>query len=93
MLLLCILICSIGLFLHALCEPKMRRFAKLSQTSSLRLISTGRIACLLLALVLPLCQRPATAVFLWAGAFSLSALIVSISWATLAWYRERHEYH
>lgn len=90
MLLLCILLCTVGLFLHGLCQPKMLRFARLPQTQPRRLVSVGRIACLLLTFSLQLYHRPTVAIFVSAGTFSLGVVIVSVGWAALARYREVH---
>ncbi|WP_016738038.1 hypothetical protein [Gluconobacter thailandicus] len=88
MIFLCFLLCSAGLAMQALCEPKMLRFAKLQQSNPSSIFRIGRYACLLLALFMSFWFQPVTAIFLWAGAFSLSVLAVSLGWAVLARYRE-----
>lgn len=88
MVFVCILLCGTGLTLHALGEPKMLRFAKLPQHKYSSILRIGCCGCLFLAFVLPLWFQPVTAIFLWAGTFSTSALVVALSWAVLARYRE-----
>lgn len=77
--------------MHALCEPKMLRFAKLHHNEPSPFMRIGRFACLFLAFLFPLWSQPKTAIFIWSGAFSLGAVAVSLSWAAFARLREVHQ--
>lgn len=83
-------LCVAGLTLQALCEPGMRRFACLPRRHMPVLFTAGRFLLPLIALLVPLWARPITAIFIWAGAFSISAIIVSAIWTILAYYRRIH---
>jgi len=85
---LCILLCTAGLVMQALCEPKMLRFAKLFQYKASYHVRIGRFMSLCLAFLCSLWAAPKTAIVVWAGSFSFSVVIVAIGWAIFSRYRE-----
>ncbi|EHH68858.1 hypothetical protein [Gluconobacter morbifer] len=75
------LLWTITLFLQALSEPKMQRYAHIVFTPSSMRSKAIRWICPLLALGLCVYSRPSTALPVWCGTFSAAALIVAVGWA------------
>lgn len=83
MLILCLVFWLLGLGLQAACEPKMLRFARLPDLTLPPSVRWGRFIFPLLGLVIVFWTNPVVAIFVWAGTFSVAAVIVAIVWASL----------